>query len=99
MSLTAERKQELTRLIEAGEALPEIRRQRLFPRCARESEIGKEYRLVYEGKARREEVLAQTPAAPWHARAHVLLSVSVVDACVVTGKAGTGRDVRDRAKR
>ncbi len=29
------------------------------------SEIGKEYRLVYQGKARREEVLAQTPAAPW----------------------------------
>jgi glycosyltransferase involved in cell wall biosynthesis len=28
-------------------------------------EIGKEYRLVYDGKARREEVLSETPAAPW----------------------------------
>ncbi len=28
-------------------------------------EIGKEYRLEYAGKMRREEVLAQTPAAPW----------------------------------
>ncbi|MGP8055509.1 MAG: DNA methyltransferase [Limisphaerales bacterium] len=28
-------------------------------------EAGKEYRLVYDGKMRREEVLAQTPAAPW----------------------------------
>ena len=31
----------------------------------RTGEIGKEYRLEYVGKMRREEVLAQTPAAPW----------------------------------
>ena len=36
------------------------------PHCAKMAvEIGKEYQLVYEGKARREEVLAETPAAPW----------------------------------
>jgi len=29
------------------------------------AETGKEYRLVYDGKLKREEVLAQTPAAPW----------------------------------
>jgi DNA modification methylase len=28
-------------------------------------EIGKEYRLEYEGKMKREQVLADTPAAPW----------------------------------
>lgn len=58
-------KKELTRLIEAGEPLPEEWRGRLFPDSGRAPEIGKEYRLVYDGKMRREEVLAQTPAAPW----------------------------------
>ena len=28
-------------------------------------EIGKEYRLEYSGKMKREQVLAETPAAPW----------------------------------
>lgn len=64
MSISAEQKKELVRMIEAGGPLPEVWRHRLFPK-GREPEIGKEYRLVYEGKARREEVLALTPAAPW----------------------------------
>ena len=58
-------KRELTELIEAGKPLPDKWRGRLFPSSARAPEVGKEYRLVYDGKARREEVLAQTPAAPW----------------------------------
>ncbi len=36
-----------------------------FPGGQRTQETGKEYRLVYDGKLKREEVLAQTPAAPW----------------------------------
>ena len=48
-----------------GEPLPEQCQHRLFPRGPRAQEIGKEYRLVYDGKMKREEVLAQTPAAPW----------------------------------
>ncbi len=63
--LTDLEKSELLRLVEAGEALPERWRARLFPGSVRPAEIGKEYRLVYDGKMKREEVLAQTPAAPW----------------------------------
>jgi hypothetical protein len=55
-------KKELMRLIEAGWPLPEKWRGKLFPDSGRAPEIGKEYRLVYDGKMRREEVLAQTPA-------------------------------------
>ncbi len=58
-------KNELLRLIEADRPLPEQWRGRLFPGAGRKAEIGKEYRLVYDGKLTREEVLAQTPAAPW----------------------------------
>lgn len=52
-------------LIRAGEPLPAQWRGRLFPGGAKSPEAGKEYRLVYDGKMRREEVLAQTLAAPW----------------------------------
>ncbi|MDL1888646.1 site-specific DNA-methyltransferase [Nitrospirales bacterium NOB] len=58
-------KRELLKLIETGEPLLEKWRGRLFPASLRTSETGKEYRLIYDGKARREEVLADTPAAPW----------------------------------
>lgn len=64
-SLTETEKRELLKLIETGEPLPEKWRGRLFPGSLRTPEAGKEYRLVYDGKARREEVLAKTPAAPW----------------------------------
>ena len=63
--LTDADRDELIRLIESGQPLPEAWRGRLFPDSPRAIEIGKEYQLVYEGKARREEVLAETPAAPW----------------------------------
>src|SRR5918911_860724 len=56
--LTEAERNELNRLLEAW-------RQRLFPAESHRSEVGKEYRLVYDGKLTREEVLAQTPAAPW----------------------------------
>ena len=63
--LSEAEKLDLLRRIQAGEPLPEPWRERLFPASGRTAEIGKEYQLVYEGKARREEVLANTPAAPW----------------------------------
>jgi len=56
---------EINRLLTAGKPLPEKWRNRLFPDARRPPETGKEYRLVYDGKLKREEVLAQTPAAPW----------------------------------
>ena len=58
-------KQELVRLLEIGEPLPAKWRGRLFPTREHVPESGREYRLVYAGKMKREEVLAQTPAAPW----------------------------------
>ena len=65
LPLTESEKSEIIRLLSMGKPLPEQWRSRLFPRGHRAQETGKEYRLVYDGKLKREEVLAQTPAAPW----------------------------------
>ncbi len=56
---------ELMQLLGTGQPLPQHWRHRLFPNSYRAQETGKEYRLVYDEKLKREEVLAQTPAAPW----------------------------------
>ena len=64
-SLTESEKKEIIRLLSLGQPLPEHWRHRLFPVGSGAQGIGKEYRLVYDGKLKREEVLAQTPAAPW----------------------------------
>jgi adenine-specific DNA-methyltransferase len=63
--LTDFEKRELVRLLDTGEPLPDQWRFRLFPNGPSAQETAKEYRLVYDGKLKREEVLAQTPAAPW----------------------------------
>lgn len=65
MPLNPDEKRELLRLIEADQPLPAYWRARLFPGSAPALEVGKEYRLEYTGKMKREEVLARTPAAPW----------------------------------
>lgn len=64
-SLTEAEKQELIRRLNAGEPIPEKWKNRLFPGGESGAPIGKEYHLAYEGKLKREQVLAQTPAAPW----------------------------------
>src|SRR5690348_9458828 len=58
-------KNELLDLINKNKSVPLKWQSRLFPGSANLPESGKEYRLAYDGKMRREEVLAQTPAAPW----------------------------------
>jgi hypothetical protein len=63
--LTEYERKEIIRLLSLGQPLPEHWRKRLFPGGQRTQETGKEYRLVYDGNLKREEVLAQTPAAPW----------------------------------
>lgn len=63
--LTDAEKEKLCALIRADEPLPAQWRAWLFPGSAKSPESGKEYRLVNEGKMRREDVLAQTLAAPW----------------------------------
>src|SRR5262249_20420974 len=62
--LTESDKNELLHFAETGGPLPEKWRRRLLGNRTI-PEIGKEYRLVYDGKMKREEVLAETPAAPW----------------------------------
>lgn len=52
-------------LIHAGKPLPAVYRGKLFgPDAGTFIQATKEYRLVYDGKARREEVIADTPEAP-----------------------------------
>ena len=63
--LTDAERDELNALLSAGTVLPEKWLHRLFPNGRKAESVGKEYRLVYDGKLTREEVLAQTPAAPW----------------------------------
>ena len=65
MALTQNERRTLARLIEAGEEIPSVWRAKLFPEAPHSVEIGKEYRLEYAGKMKREQVLAETPAAPW----------------------------------
>ena len=59
-------KKKLIDLIEKGKPLPAFYKGKLF---AREDETyiqaTKEYRLVYEGKARREDIIAGTQEAPF----------------------------------
>jgi hypothetical protein len=62
--LSERERKELMRLIEAGEPLSEQWRQRLFPDARRLPEIGKEYRLVYDGLLR--EVLADDGSSYVH---------------------------------
>ncbi len=63
--LTEHDRTELIRLLQAGEPIPAHLRGKLFPGGMQSVEIGKEYRLEYAGKMKREQVLAETPAAPW----------------------------------
>jgi len=68
--LTEHDRAELIRLLQAGESIPAHWRGKLFPGGMQSVEIGKEYRLEYAGKMKREQVLAETPAAPWQLVRH-----------------------------
>jgi len=61
-NLNSEERSELIRLIQSEEHLPPYWRTRLFSAGSESVEIGKEYRLEYAGKMKREQVLAETPA-------------------------------------
>lgn len=63
--LTDAEKKKLCALIEKGEPLPTAYKGKLFgPEDSTFFQATKEYRLVYAGKTRREEVIADTPEAP-----------------------------------
>lgn len=52
-------------LLEEGKPIPEHFKSRLFPEGDKEYvELTKIYQLVYQGKKRKEDVIAETPAAP-----------------------------------
>jgi DNA modification methylase len=65
VKLTEQEKKKIIELIEAGKTLPAVYKSKLFDRDDTEFiEATKDYRLVYKGKARKEDIIAQTPAAP-----------------------------------
>lgn len=77
LPLTDVEREELTALLAIGNPLPEKCLHRLFPNGRKAENVGKEYRLVYDGKLTREEVLVQTPAAPWLSSTAVMSPISV----------------------
>ena len=66
MKLTEQEKKKIIELIKAGKTLPAVYKSKLFDQDDTEFiEATKDYRLVYKGKARKEDIIAQTPAAPF----------------------------------
>lgn len=66
MSLTRQEKEKIIELINAGKPLPAAYKSKLFQKDDTEFiEATKDYRLVYKGKARKEDIIAQTPTAPF----------------------------------
>jgi len=66
VKLTEQEKKKIIELIGAGKTLPAVYKSKLFDRDDTEFiEATKDYRLVYKGKARKEDIIAQTPAAPF----------------------------------
>jgi len=66
VKLTEQEKKKIIELIEVGKPLPAVYKSKLFDRDSTEFiEATKDYRLVYKGKARKEDIIAQTPAAPF----------------------------------
>jgi site-specific DNA-methyltransferase (adenine-specific)/adenine-specific DNA-methyltransferase len=66
VNLTEQEKKKIIEMIEARKPLPVIYKAKLFNSGDTEYiEATKDYRLVYKGKARKEDIIAQTPAAPF----------------------------------
>ncbi len=52
-------------LLQQGKPIPEIYKSKLFSSGDKEYiELTKEYQLVYKGKKRKEDIIADTPEAP-----------------------------------
>lgn len=65
MKLTEQEKQKIIELIKEGKSIPSIYKNKLFNEQDVEYiEATKDYKLVYKGKARKEDIIANTPAAP-----------------------------------
>lgn len=65
MNLTEKDKEIIIKCIENGKPIPTVYKQKLFNNDDLEyTEATKDYKLVYKGKARKEDIIANTPAAP-----------------------------------
>jgi DNA modification methylase len=63
--LTNKDREKIIELIQQGKPVPEIFKSRLFPSGDKEYiELTKEYQLVYKGKKRKEDIIADTSEAP-----------------------------------
>lgn len=63
--LTNKDRDKIIELLQHGKSVPEIYKSRLFPSGDKEyMELTKEYQLVYKGKKRKEDIIADTPEAP-----------------------------------
>lgn len=63
--LTDNDREKIIRLLQEGKPLPEIYKSRLFPAEDKEYvELTKVYQLVYQGKKRKEDIIAETLEAP-----------------------------------
>jgi len=66
LKLTESEKQKIIELIQAGKPIPAIYKSKLFDFDDLEFiEATKDYKLVYKGKARKEDIIAGTPVAPF----------------------------------
>lgn len=66
VKLTKQEKKKIIELIEAGKSLPAFYKSKLFDLDNTEFiEATKDYKLVYKGKARKEDIIARTPVAPF----------------------------------
>ena len=66
MKLTEGERQKIIELIQASKPIPAIYKSKLFDSGDSEFiEATKDYRLVYKGKARKEDIIAGTPVAPF----------------------------------
>lgn len=65
MNLTEKDKEIIKKCLDEGKPIPSIYKQKLFNTDDTEFvEATKDYKLVYKGKARKENIIANTPAAP-----------------------------------
>lgn len=62
--LTDQDRENIIRLVKDGKSLPEHYRTLLFPDEREYAELTRISQLVYKGKKSKEEVIAETPAAP-----------------------------------
>ncbi|MDO9567568.1 MAG: site-specific DNA-methyltransferase [Candidatus Desulfaltia sp.] len=66
MKLTESEKQKIIEMIKASKPIPVIYKNKLFDSDDSEFiEATKDYRLVYKGKTRKEDIIAGTPVAPF----------------------------------